>query len=174
MRDVRRLVTGHDATGKAIVLSDTPPPAVTRSTVQAGLAFYEIWNTRATPSELDSEEAEPTLLHKDTAPPPNGTVIRFVDIPPEGEKGPDFDRETARKLFEAVGLAKNAEHTIPGRHPLMHRTESVDYGIVLEGQIILLLDDEEVVLEQGDVVVQRGTIMPGRTGPTRSPAWPSS
>lgn len=158
MRDVRRVVTGHDATGRAVVLSDAPPPVVTKSTVQMGLAFYEIWNTRATPSKLDFEEAEPTLLHKDTAPPPTGTVIRFVDIPPEGEKGPDFDRETARKLFEAVGLAKNAEHTIPGRHPLMHRTESVDYGIVLEGQIILLLDDEEVVLEQGDVVVQRGTI----------------
>jgi uncharacterized cupin superfamily protein len=57
-----------------------------------------------------------------------------------------------------VGLAENAEHTIPGRHPLMHRTASIDYGVVLDGEIVLLLDDEEVALKTGDVVVQRGTI----------------
>jgi hypothetical protein len=157
-RTVRRVVTGHDGTGKAIVLSDAEPPHITRPPTQPGLAFYELWNTREMPASLDDEEAEPTDIHRDTAPPSNGTIIRFVDIPPEGQKGPDFDKEQARKLFEAVGLAENAEHTIPGRHPLMHRTESVDYGIVLDGQIVLLLDDSEVVLEQGDMVVQRGTI----------------
>lgn len=155
---VRRVVTGHDETGKAIVLSDGEPPHITRSDVQEGLAFYELWNTREMPQVLTNEEAEPTDLHRDTAPPKNGVIVRFVDIPPEGQEGPEFDQETARKLFEAVGLAENAEHTIPGRHPLMHRTESVDYGIVLEGQIVLLLDDSEVTLEVGDIVVQRGTI----------------
>jgi hypothetical protein len=155
---VRRVVTGHDQTGKAIVLSDGEPPHITRSDVQEGLAFYELWNTREMPHVLDDTEQEPTDIHRDTAPPANGVVVRFVDIPPEGQEGPEFDKETARKLFEAVGLAENAEHTIPGRHPLMHRTESVDYGIVLDGQIVLLLDDSEVVLEQGDLVIQRGTI----------------
>ena len=57
-----------------------------------------------------------------------------------------------------MGLARNAEHHKAGRHPLMHRTESIDYGIVLSGEIVLLLDDSEVHLKQGDVVVQRGTI----------------
>lgn len=157
-RTVRRVVTGHDASGRAIVLSDGAPPHITRPQQQPGLAFYELWNTRACPSPVTAREPEPTDLHRDTAPPPNGTVIRIVDIPPEGDKGPDFDKETARKLFEHVGLGENADHTIPGRHPLMHRTESIDYGVVLEGQIVLLLDDEEVVLERGDMVVQRGTI----------------
>jgi hypothetical protein len=157
-RTVRRVVTGHDQTGKAIVLSDGEPPHVTRSDVQPGLAFYELWNTRQMPADVTAEEPEPTDLHRDTEPPSNGVVVRFVDIPPEGQDGPDFDKDTARKLFDAVGLAENAEHVIPGRHPLMHRTESVDYGIVLEGQIVLLLDDSEVVLEQGEFVVQRGTI----------------
>ena len=156
--DVRRVVTGHDSAGKAIVLSDGPPPHVTRPAEQPGLAFHEIWNTRATPSTLTATEPEPTDTHRDTAPPANGTIIRIVDIPPEGAEGPGFDKETARALFEKVGLAENAEHAIPGRHPLMHRTRSVDYGIVLAGQIVLLLDDEEVVLEAGDVVVQRGTL----------------
>lgn len=157
-RNVRRVVTGHDPSGKAVVLSDGEPPHVTRPEHQPGLAFHELWNTRGAPCPVSFTESEPTDLHRDTAPPEHGTIIRIVDIPPEGQDGPDFDKETARALFDKVGLAENAEHTIPGRHPLMHRTESVDYGIVLDGQIVLLLDEDEVVLETGDVVVQRGTI----------------
>lgn len=157
-KNVRRVVTGHDKTGKAIVLSDGTPPNVIRPEHQPGLAFHELWHTDASPAPVTATEPEPTDRYTETAPPPHGTIIRMVDIPPEGADGPDFDKETARKLFEKVGLAENAEHTIPGRHPLMHRTESIDYGIVLEGQIVLLLDDDEVVLEQGDMVVQRGTI----------------
>ena len=155
---IRRVVTGHDDQGRAIVLSDAAPPHVTRPAQQPGLAFHELWNTRACPSVIAATEPEPTDLHRDTAPPRQGTIIRIVDIPPEGNQGPDFDKETAKALFAQVGLAENAEHTLPGRHPLMHRTASVDYGIVLEGEIVLLLDDEEVALKTGDVVVQRGTI----------------
>jgi mannose-6-phosphate isomerase-like protein (cupin superfamily) len=157
-KNVRRVVTGHDEQGKAIVLSDGVPPHVTRPSHQPGLAFHELWNTRNSPAPVTAREDEPTDLYRDTAPPAKGTIVRIVDIPPEGENGPDFDKETARKLFEHVGLGENAEHTIPGRHPLMHRTESIDYGVVLEGQIVLLLDDQEVILEEGDLVVQRGTI----------------
>jgi len=155
---LRRIVTGHDDKGRAIVLSDGAPPHVTRPPQQPGLAFHEIWNTRASPAPVTAAEPEPTDLHRDTAPPKNGTIIRVVDIPPEGRDGPRLDKETARALFEKVGLAENAEHTIAGRHPLMHRTQSIDYGIVLEGEIVLLLDDEEVPLKTGDIVVQRGTI----------------
>lgn len=157
-RDLRRVVTGHDKAGKAVVLSDGIPPNVIRPAHQPGLAFHELWHTDASPAPVTATESEPTDRYTETAPPPHGTIIRIVDIPPEGEDGPDFDKETARALFEQVGLAENAEHTIPGRHPLMHRTESIDYGVVLDGQIVLLLDDSEVVLEAGDMVVQRGTI----------------
>jgi hypothetical protein len=156
--NIRRVVTGHDDTGRAIVVSDGAPPHVTRPTEQPGLAFHELWNTSASPSLIEAVESEPTDRHRDTPPPRNGTIIRIVDIPPEGDKGPGFDKETARALFAQVGLAENAEHTIPGRHPLMHRTASIDYGVVLDGEIVLLLDNEEVALKTGDVVVQRGTI----------------
>ena len=155
---VRRVVTGHDSQGKAVVLTDGEPPVIVRSPMQAGLAFHEIWNTAGMPAVIAATFNEPTLKHTDTAPPRNGTVIRIVDLPPEGPEGPKLDKDQARKLFSAVGLAKNADHHKAGRHPLMHRTESIDYGIVLSGEIVLLLDDSEVHLKQGDVVVQRGTI----------------
>ncbi len=156
--DIRRIVTGHDDTGKAIVLQDGPLPHVTRPPTQPGLAFHEIWNTGQMPTVLTAREAEPTDRHRATAPPENGTIIRFVDIPPEGREGPDFDRDQAKELFDAVGLGENAEHTLSGRHPLMHRTESVDYGVVIAGEIVLMLDEDEVTLQPGDVVIQRGTI----------------
>lgn len=158
MKSVRRVVTGHDEAGKAIVLADGEPPLVIRSPVQPGLAFNEIWNTTAMPQSIAATYEEPTTLHAGTAPPRNGTVIRIVDLPPEGPDGPRFDKEQSRELFAAVGLEKDAERHKPGRHPLMHRTESIDYGIVLSGEIVLLLDDSEVHLKTGDVVVQRGTV----------------
>ena len=158
VQDIRRVVTGHSEDGKAIVLSDGDLPHVTRPPHQPGLAFHEIWNTDKMPMPLGAVEDEPTERHRDTAPPANGTIIRIVDIPPEGQDGPDFNRDEAEALFEAVGLAENAKHMIPGRHPLMHRTESVDYGVVLSGEITLLLEEDEVPLKPGDVVIQRGTI----------------
>lgn len=156
--DIRRIVTGHDDAGRAIVLSNGPLPHVTRPALQPGLAFHEVWNTNETPVPVAPTEAEPTDRHRDTAPPKGGTIIRLCDIPPEGKDGPDFDAAQTEELFGAVGLAENAKHTLPGRHPLMHRTESIDYGIVIFGEITLMLDDEEVALRAGDVVVQRGTI----------------
>lgn len=158
LTEIRRIVTGHDRAGKAIVLQNGRLPHVNRPAAQPGLAFHEIWNTAAMPVPVGFAEPEPTDRHRDTAPPANGTIIRIVDIPPEGPDGPAFDKAQARAVFEAVGLAENAEHTISGRHPLMHRTESVDYGVVLWGHITLLLDDDAVDLDPGDVVIQRGTI----------------
>ncbi|KQI68972.1 cupin [Loktanella sp. 3ANDIMAR09] len=155
---IRRVVTGHDRMGRAVVCSDGDLPHVIRPPAQPGLAFHEVWHTAQCPARITFTQADPTHDYRDTAPPPGGTIIRFVDIPPEGHDGPDFDAKQAEALFAAVGLAENAAHTIKGRHPLMHRTESVDYGIVIAGEITLLLDDAEVTLHPGDVVVQRGTI----------------
>jgi len=157
-RGVRRVVTGHDDAGKAIVLQDGEPPLVIRSPLQPGLAFHEIWNTTEMPQTVAAGFDEPTTRHSGTAPPKGGTVIRIVDLPPEGADGPRFDREAAHELFSAVGLEENAKHHKPGRHPLMHRTQSIDYAIVLSGEVVLILDDSEVHLKTGDVVIQRGTV----------------
>lgn len=155
---IRRIVTGHNPDGQAVILENGALPHVTRPEAQPGLAFHEVWSTDQMPMPLGFECPDPTERHRVTAPPANGTVIRFVDIPPEGPSGIDDDKDRLKELFEAVGLGENTEHAAPGRHPLMHRTQSVDYGIVISGELTLMLDEEELALREGDVVVQRGTI----------------
>ena len=123
----RRIVTGHDKEGKSIILSDGHPPNELQI-AERGVNLFEIWNT-LTPAPIPATEAEPTNRPIELAPKPNGTVIRILDFLP------GFSHQK----------------------PFMHRTETVDYGIVLEGEIFLRLDDSEVHLKAGDVVVQRGT-----------------
>jgi quercetin dioxygenase-like cupin family protein len=121
----RRVVTGHDAHGRSVVLSDGPTP---KSHGIPGATFHELWSTTETPAPLAvADPREPTERPLVTPPAPGGTLIRIVDFEPRS------------------------------RSPL-HRTQSVDYGIVLAGEVTLVLDDgSETPLRAGDVVVQRGT-----------------
>jgi naringenin degradation protein FdeH len=125
MRAPRRIVTGHDARGRSVVLS-AGRPARTHRLPDA--TFLELWSTTETPAPIGSaEERDPTDGPIVTPPEPTGTKVRIVDFEPRA------------------------------RSP-MHRTESVDYGVVLEGTVVLVLDDgSETELGPGDVVVQRGT-----------------
>jgi naringenin degradation protein FdeH len=120
----RRIVTGHDASGKSVVLSDAPTP----KTLDIGTAaFHEIWITEQTPAPIAAEQAEPTDRPVRTPPPAGGALVRFTEM-------------------------------APGAQAPMHRTESVDVGVVLEGETWLILDDgSETRMGSGDVVVQRGT-----------------
>lgn len=128
----RRVVTGHDANGKSIFLSDGKVPVV-RHLPGEGVGFYEIWNTASMPAPVAATElTEPTAADVTVPPSPNGTKIRINEFFPG-----HLDH---RKLQSPI-----------------HRTESIDYGIVLEGEVVLVLDDTETVLKAGDVVVQRGT-----------------
>jgi uncharacterized cupin superfamily protein len=78
-------------------------------------------------------------------------------VPPETEEIRTLDATQAKSVFAGVGNAQASTLGRGGRHPLMHRTETVDYVVVLEGEITMLLDDSEVHLEAGDVLIQRGT-----------------
>jgi len=154
---VRRVVTGHDATGKAIVLEDGPAPAVVRNPARGDYFAAQIWATRGTPAPITAKESDPTAEKLTLEPPRHGTVIRVIQFPPEGESVRKLDADGARAVFAAIGSDKASTFRPGGPHPLMHRTESVDYGIVLEGEITLVLDDSEVVVRAGEIVVQRGT-----------------
>ena len=87
-------------------------------------------------------------------PPARGTVLRVIDYPPEAAD----PAERRRQLAATFGtLYPDAEHRIDDKHPGMHRTETVDYAIVLDGEIVAMLDDSETVLRAGDILIQRGT-----------------
>ena len=154
---IRRVVTGHDEAGKAIVLSDGPVPSVHSNPLRRGQLSYEVWKTSAMPVPITAEELEPTTGPRKLQPPAMGNVLRISIVPPDGDDLGKLTPEQARERFRASGAGEASTFHRGGRHPMMHRTETVDYAVVLEGEIILLLDEGDVHLKAGDVVIQRGT-----------------
>ncbi|HEX8480519.1 MAG TPA: cupin domain-containing protein [Allosphingosinicella sp.] len=154
-RTVRRIVTGHDERGRSVVQEDGSPARVVTLGGESGTTFHEVWNTRSTPAPIGRASGEPAEPGISLLPPTGGSRIRVLDIPPDDGAVAALPREAVKALFEAIG----AGHTLPEDppHPLMHRTETVDYGIVLEGELVLILDESETVVRAGDIIVQRGT-----------------
>jgi len=153
---IRRVVTGHDVHGDAVIATDDALPTVVELAAIPGTIFHEVWSTAATPVSIDNGP-DPTIGPLCLPPPTNGTRIRFVDIPPDTE---DFLKHGAARMKEAfsqVGDVHASTVRPDSPHPLMHRTETVDYGIVISGEITLVLDKGEANLKAGDVVIQRGT-----------------
>ena len=151
-----RTVTGHNAKGKAIIASHGPLPHVAEIAAIPGTVFHEVWCTQGTPVCVDNG-ADPTVGPLQLKPPANGTRIRFVDIPPDTEEFLEYGASRMQEAFVQIGDQAASTVQIHSPHPLMHRTESVDYGIVIEGEMTLVLDDSEVELRPGSVVIQRGT-----------------
>ena len=152
---IHRVVTGHDGNGKAIVASDGPLPTVVELQALPGMVFHEVWETQGAPAPVDNG-ADPTtapLLH---GPPKHGNRIRFVDLPPDSDW---LDRGASGMvdLFAEVNGAEALTTKADSPHQMMHRTEAIDYGVVIEGELTLVLDDSEVQLKPGSVVIQRGT-----------------
>ncbi|NQE50140.1 cupin domain-containing protein [Herbaspirillum rubrisubalbicans] len=153
---IHRVVTGHDAQGHSIVSSDGPLPTVVDIAAIPGTLFHEVWSTSATPAPVDNG-LDPTLGAMVLSPPELGTRMRFVDIPPDTEEFLASARSKMHDAFSQIGEAEASTMQADSPHPLMHRTESVDYGIVIEGEMTLVLDRGEVALKPGSVVIQRGT-----------------
>ena len=157
-KPVRRIVTGHDAAGNAIIQEDGPVPRVRRVGGDFGPLFHEVWNTQATPAPIDAASGEPEEAGILLAAPENGTRIRILDIPPEGDAIRTMTPEEAQAHFAEVGAGHASKASRAGaRHALMHRTETIDYGIVLEGELVLIMDEGETTVRAGDIVIQRGT-----------------
>ena len=154
MREFRRVVTGHDENGVAIIESDEMATHMLERPNRPGVRLTNFWLSNSTPAEYDgaTETCEgPFILH----PPQHGSVFRCVEFLPE-------DPEVMAKLdgksaFAEMGAGDNIVQN--ARHPWMHRTDSLDYGIVISGEITMMMDDEseDVLLKAGDMVVQRGT-----------------
>ncbi|WP_299481443.1 cupin domain-containing protein [uncultured Roseibium sp.] len=151
-REFRRVVTGHDENGVAIVESDGIATNRLQRENRPGVTLTNFWRTDGTPAEYDgaTETCDgPLTLH----PPKNGSVFRVVEFMPEDpEVMKSLDGKAA---FAEMGAGDNIVEN--ARHPWMHRTDSLDYAVVLTGEIYMLMDEEDVLLKAGDVVIQRGT-----------------
>ena len=152
-KPIRRVVTGHNAEGKSIFIFDGPAP--TTRTRGPGSAFStELWETRSTPA--DNRGGEDPTLHPYRLPPPaGGSVFRIIAYPPDAERVAALERERGAQ-DDGSGRSAALDRGNP-RHPGFHKTNSVDYAIVLSGEICALMDEGEVLLKTGDVLVQRGT-----------------
>jgi len=149
MRATRRVVTGHDGGGKAVVLADGPARNVKlrASGIQSTLA----WVTDETPADI-SGSADRADRDIGVAPPPSGSILRIVDFPPVAADAALDPATVAREMgLEAAPGGR------PPRHAFTHRTRSIDYAVVLDGEIDMLLDDSQVHLRPGDIVIQQGT-----------------
>lgn len=122
---IRRIVTGHTASGKAIVSADGCIESVPGK-IDKNLSAADIWWTRCMPADVEGHDA--TLEPSPIMPTPAGTLLKVLELP-------------------------------PGAKPLMHRTETLDYVIVMDGEVVMLLDDgAEVRMKAGDIMIQRGTL----------------
>jgi len=152
----RRIVTAHDAQGRSVILSDDTSPHIMPIMDQPNFAVTDFWRTAATPADNGAVTSnDPCGLPIQVAPPTNGSVFRVVQFPP--------DKNWAAKAAAMGGsvaideTAKAANTGGPVRHAHMHRTRSIDYAIVLSGEIWAVMDEGETKMVAGDVMIQRGT-----------------
>lgn len=151
-RKIRRVVTGHDENGIAKVISDSEATCILSRPNRPGVTLTNLWKNDRTPAlmERHDDPVEGPLILQ---PPQDGAIFRIVQFDPE-------DPEVLAKLdgksaFAEMGASHNVVEN--ARHPFMHRTDSLDYAVILSGEIYMMMDEEDVLLKAGDTVVQQGT-----------------
>lgn len=145
---IRRIVTGHDAHGKAVVLSDGPATNVTHRKI-GGFVSTVLWAVDESPADVSTstDRADrPVAL----GPLPNAAVFRVVDFPPA-----EHDRPQQTDMASEMGAG--VHNPAAPSHPFMHRTRSIDYVLIVSGEIDMLLDDSSVHMKAGDMMVQQAT-----------------
>src|SRR5262249_43063365 len=152
-QEIRRVVTGHDETGKAVVLFDGASP-YKNVRPGSGTVARLLWVTDRGPADM-SGRADRAAVKIGIAPPGGGSAFRGVDFPPTTDAeiaklGADFMQSQISHDDHASAKYR------PPTHPFMHRTRTIDYAIVMSGEIDMMLDEEEIHLKEGDVLVQQG------------------
>jgi uncharacterized cupin superfamily protein len=157
----RRIVTIDDASGKSTAIADGPVPDVLFDTARPGFSSARVWVTAATPVEIarvaDALKLQAAAMPPGLAPPPRGSVCRIVTFPPDDTYRGKVGAGEVAAYFHSVGSPEASTYSAQAPHPYMQKTRTLDFCLILEGEITLVLDIEEVHLSAGDTVVQRGT-----------------
>jgi len=148
---IRRVVTGHDRNGKSIFVEDRKAPNVLEMASMPGVALTDLWRTETSPASNSGSKDAATGKIK-LEPPAEGTILRIVEFPPDKVWRKAAD---ARKAFASIGAGGAPDHA--SDDAMMHATATVDYIIVLKGEIWAIMDKGEKRLRAGDVLIQRGT-----------------
>jgi hypothetical protein len=150
---VRRIVTAIDEHGRSYIAEDGVSPAMLTMDGRPGYRNNNLWRTVGSPTALSAPDT--VLEHRGVLPPKGGTVLRVIDIPPE-EKDPELRRRQTEAVFAAMfaDAKHDAAHV---RHPGMHVTDTIDYAILLQGELVAIMDEGEAVMRVGDILIQRGT-----------------
>ena len=151
-RTFRRVVTGHDKNGVATVISDSEATCILQRPNRPGVTLTNLWQHEKMPAKMERHDDPvdgPLILQ----PPENGAVFRIVQFDPENPD--ELAKLDGQSAFAEMGAADKI--VVNARHPFMHRTDSLDYSVVLSGEIYMMMDEEEYLLKAGDVVVQQGT-----------------
>jgi mannose-6-phosphate isomerase-like protein (cupin superfamily) len=148
---VRRVLTGHDAEGKSTIIADGLAQNVKEMASMPGLALTDLWETASAPAS-NTGGADAALRPVRLEPPRSGTILRIVEFPPDSAWRSGAD---GREAFKSIGAGHAQDRA--SSDPMMHRTSTVDYIIVLKGEIHAVMETSEVLLRTGDVLVQRGT-----------------
>jgi hypothetical protein len=149
----RRVVTAIDADGQSFIAEDgaSPPEFVLPGSTYRST---NMWRTHAAPGAI--EAPDDIAEHRGVLPPNRGTVLRVIDFPPIGDATPEQRAALVKAVFAA--LYPDADHhEDSARSASMHTTDTIDYAIVLEGEIVAVMDRDETLLRAGDILIQRGT-----------------
>jgi hypothetical protein len=147
---VRRVITGHDEKGRSVIVGDQ---AVLPDNVDHEIV---IWSTAQTPVDNAGDPRPPRAAHP-LEPPPGGSVLRVVEFPPESalkDLSEEQRRDFMAEVFEKMGASHTRVDT--SRSPGMHKTRTMDYIILLSGELTLLMEVGETTLKPFDVVINRG------------------
>lgn len=147
----RRVVTGHKD-GVATVISDTEASCILQRPNRPGVTLTNFWMNDQTPAVMERHD-DPVDGPLTLQPPTNGSVFRVVQFDPENPEV--LAKLDGKAAFAEMGAGDNVVEN--ARHPFMHRTDSLDYSIVLSGEIYMMMDEEEFLVKAGDVIVQQGT-----------------
>lgn len=151
IQPIRRIVTGHDEQGRSIFIADSIATSVYSPKGQPNVGMTDLWVQDSMPANnagnADTAPETITLM-----PPKNGSVCRVVEIPPDTERNFSAMKAHFEGMDAGDFLAKSK-----ARHPAFHKTDSLDYIFILRGEIWALVDEDEVLMKQGDCLIQRGT-----------------
>lgn len=148
---VRRVYTGHDANGRSVIVEDAPAPNVKEMASMPGLALTDLWETTG-PLARNEGNADAADRPVRLEPPSGGSILRIVEFPPDKAWRDSAD---AKAAFESIGAGHAKDKG--SADPMMHKTATVDYIIVISGEIYAIVEEGEVLLKPGDVFIQRGT-----------------